>query len=307
MSNNRANGYWAFMPKLADAVRMFAPERWGQVDRFRTLWRTTYKFRVREQRVLAGVENHFHKALTLLSIGEKLLPSLDGDEAELEEQGFTPAHNARNLAAVLEGVITELYSVIDCTAEMLHIIYGPTTTRFRKSTRGLFKDVDKFTGSFPERLQLLFRAADWYDERRHSRDVLSHRDVGSGSTDNDTGLVRYFHSSFWNGERTEPIEDIFGWLRDKRDAVNVFIGTVFHELNSTIVAGSVTQMCGMTKGRMLMRLLDAAQPIDFHNGTCLSANWFEEEEEFRCPFADGCGAYQRKATPEQLQAAFPSG
>jgi hypothetical protein len=286
---------------------MYAPERWGEVDRFRTLWPTTYAFRGRERRVLAGVENHFHKALTLLSIGESLLPTLDVDEAELEENGFTPARNARNLAAVLEGVITELYSVIDCTAEMLHIIYGPTTTRFRKSTRGLFHDVDKFSGSFPERLKELVRSANWYAELRNIRDELTHRDVGSCSQDRETGIVRYFHSSLWNGERIEPIEDIFGWLNEKRDAVNGFIGTVFHELNSTITGGTVTQMCGMVKGRLLMRLLDASKPIDFHNGHCLSAQWFENEEEYRCPFADECGAFQRKASPEQLSAAFGSG
>ena len=68
-------------------------------------------------------------------------------------------------------------------------------------------------------------------------------------------------------------------------------------------------MRGLLNVRLSVKIEEwtAAQPIDFHNGTCLSANWFEEEEEFRCPFADGCGAYRRKATPEQLQAAFPSG
>lgn len=49
------------MPKIAPALRMFAPERWGQVDRFRVLSPTTYELRGHQKRVLAGVENHFHK------------------------------------------------------------------------------------------------------------------------------------------------------------------------------------------------------------------------------------------------------
>lgn len=292
------------MPKLPKAVRMFAPERWGQVDRFRTLWPTRYKFRNREQRVLAGVGNHFHKALTLLAISKDLLSGLNRDEAELEEKGFTPAQNARNLAAVLEGVITELYSVIDCTAEILHSVYGATSVRFRNSTRGLFANIDKVSGSFPERLKELIRTADWYEELRHIRDELTHRDVGSCSRDRETGLVRYFHSSLGNGERLEPIEDIFGWLQIKADAVNAFIGTVFHELNGTITVGTVTQMCGMVQGRMLMRLLDASQPIDFNNGTCLSAHWFTDEGNPHCPFAGECGAFERIASSDQLRDAF---
>lgn len=292
------------MPKVADAVRMFAPERWGQVDRFRTLWPTTYQFRGREKRVLAGVENHFHKALTLLNMAEGLLPSLEIDEAELEKNGFTRARNARNLAAVLEGVITELYSVVDCTAKVLHIIYGPTSTRFRDSTRRLFAETDAISGSFPERLKGLIRTADWYDDLRQIRDELTHRDAGSCSKDRETGQVRYFHSSLWEGERLKPIDDIVGWVKKNLDAVNAFIGTVFHELNNTIVTGTVTQMCGMVQGRMLMRLLDASQPIDFNNGTCLSAHWFTKPGNPRCPFAEDCGAFQRRASTDQLREIF---
>ncbi|MES3054562.1 hypothetical protein O6V14_02855 [Sphingomonas faeni] len=295
------------MPKVADAVRMFAPERWGQVDRFRTLSSTTYNFRGHEKRVLAGVENHFHKALTLFGMAERLLPSLAIDESELEEKGFTSAQNARNLAAVLEGVITELYSVVDCTAKVLHIIYGPTSRGFRESTRRLFAETQGISGSFPDRLKVLIGASEWYEDLRKIRDELTHRDVGSCSHDRETGLVRYYHSSLWDGERLKPIEDVFGWARDSIDAVNFFIGTVFHELNSNIVAGTVTQMCGMVQGRMLMRLLDAAEPIDFNNGACLSAQWFDKPDEPRCPFVDNCGAYNRRASSELLRSIYGEG
>lgn len=283
---------------------MFAPERWGQVDRFRTLSPTTYQFRRHEKRVLAGVENHFHKALTLLALADGLLPSLDKDEAELEAHGYTPAQNAKNLAALLEGVITEIYSVVDCTAKVLHTIYGPTSVRYKDSTRRLFSEVDAISGSFPERIKDAVRTADWYEELRHIRDELTHRDVGSCSRDRETGLVSYFHSSLWEGERMKPIDDIFGWVRGTIDAVNEFIGTAFHQLNTTIVSGTVHQMCGMVQGRMLMRLLDVSEPIDFNNGVCLSAQWFTQPGNPYCPFAAECGAFQRRATPEQLRTAF---
>lgn len=292
------------MPRVPEAVRMFAPERWGEVERFRALWTTSHRFRGHEKRVLAGVENHFHKATTLLDMAEGLVPSLDLDEAELEERGFTPARNARNLAAVLEAAITEIYSVVDCTVKVLHVVYGPTSARFRDSTRRLFAEVDAISGSLPEPIKDEVRAAAWFDELRDLRDELTHRDTGSCSRDRETGLVSYFHSGLWDGERLKPIDDVLGWIRDKINAVNVFIGTAFHELNATIVGGTVTQMCGMVEGRMLMRLLDASQPIDFDNGACLSAQWFTQPGNPRCPFADDCGAFHRLATAEQLRSVF---
>ncbi|MGB3470329.1 MAG: hypothetical protein WBA51_05875 [Erythrobacter sp.] len=292
------------MPKVPEAVRMFAPERWGEVDRFRVLWPTTYKFEGFQKRVVAGVENHFHKALTLLQIAESLIPSLEVDETELEVRGFTPAQNARKLAAVLEGVITELYSVVDCTAKVLHLIYGPTSSRYKDSTRRLFAEADKITGSFPERLKNVIRAVTWYEELRRIRDELTHRDVGSCSKDPESEKIRYFHSSLWEGERLKPIEDIFGWVRTNVDAVNQFIGVVFNELNSNIKAGTVHQVCGMVEGRILMRMLDVAQPIDFDNGTCLSAQWFTEPENPDCPFAGNCGAFARRASPDLLREVF---
>ncbi|TPJ13725.1 hypothetical protein FJW04_19115 [Mesorhizobium sp. B2-7-3] len=287
------------MPNVAEALRIFAPEKWGEVDRFLTLWPTTYQFQGHQKRVLAGVKNHFHKALTLFTMAESLVPSLKIDEAELDKHGFTPAQNARNLAAVLEAVITELYSVIDCTAKVLHIVYGPSSMRYRDSTRRLFAEVDAITGSFPERLKAAVRAATWYDDLRHIRDELTHRDVGSCSKDRETGVIRYFHSSLWDGERQRPIDDIFGWTKSNVDAVNAFIGVTFNELNASITSGTVTQMCGMVQGRMLMRVLDVSEPIDFNNGVCLSAQWFTQPGNPYCPFAESCGAFQRRAIADQ--------
>lgn len=292
------------MPRVGATVRMFAPEQWGQVDRFRILSPTTYEFTGHQKRVLAGVENHFQKTMTLLRLSERLLPDLAIDEAELEANGYTPAQNARNLAATIEGVITELYSVVDCTAKVLHIVYGPTSRGFKDSTRRLFACAHAISGSFPDRLKALFGSAAWYRDLRIIRDELTHRDVGSCSTDRETGKVRYFHSALYEGERLKPIDDIFGWVQEKLRSVNEFTGTVFHQLNTTITSGTVIQVCGVVEGRMLVRQLDAAQPIDFDNGICMSAQWFDLPENPRCPFADRCGAYDRKATPEQLRAFY---
>jgi hypothetical protein len=128
----------------ADALLMFAPEQWGQVDLFRAVNTTTYTFSPHQQRVLAGVENHSHKAVTLLWLAEALRPTLQLDDAELEENGFTPARNAKNVAAIVEGVITELYSVIDCAAKVLHFVYGPRREVCRDRRDGCLRERIRF-------------------------------------------------------------------------------------------------------------------------------------------------------------------
>ena len=86
------------MPKVAERILMWAPEHWGQVDRFQKFSSTTHTFDERQQRALAGVGAHFDKAQRLMRLAERLAPALQLDEAELEEKGFTPAEHARELA-----------------------------------------------------------------------------------------------------------------------------------------------------------------------------------------------------------------
>ena len=56
----------AMPPKIADALLFFAPELWGEVERFSHLCSRTYAFDDRAQRALAGVRQHFEKAVKLL-------------------------------------------------------------------------------------------------------------------------------------------------------------------------------------------------------------------------------------------------
>jgi hypothetical protein len=84
--------------------------------------------------------------------------------------------NSQELSAVIEASILELYSSLDCTVKVLHAVYGHGSRSFPKSTRKLFHNYDKVTGSFPEELKEVFRTADWYDGLRYLRDELTHLD-----------------------------------------------------------------------------------------------------------------------------------
>ena len=279
-------------PRLAKAVLFFAPEYWGQVDRFAKLCSGTYRFAARDARALSGVSAHFEKASIFKSLAEELRPTLDIDREELDRQGFTPANHARKLAAVVESFAVELYSSADCTAQVLRAALGPSSRGFRSSTSYLFTNYDKI-GGLPQAIIDALAAADWYLPLRYLRDELTHSDTGHCSLDDETGLVRYMHPGMSKDEKPLVYEDIFTTMDGNLNAVNVFLGQVFRFLVSTLSDTPVQQFCGIAKGRMLMRSIVPTEPLSFDSGVCLSHHWFDLPENPDCPFSAKCGAYAR--------------
>jgi hypothetical protein len=277
---------------------MFAPERWGQVERFRHFWSTTYSFDERQQRALAGVDAHFVKSVRLQSLASELRPKLEIDRAQLDQQGYTPAENGAELATVIEAAILELYSSIDCTVKVLRAVYGSTTRGFRDSTRSLFQAPNNLEGSFPDTLKTLIAGADWYSRLVHLRDELTHLATGSVHPFDRTGVVAYHHYGLKEGEKPLIVEDIFGWLKIMTEQVNGFLGAVFKQLNDTLEDKSIFQVCGMVEGRILHRYISPAEKLTFDSGSCGAWAWFELPGNPSCPFKDHCGAYLKKAPPQ---------
>ncbi len=286
------------MPKVAEAVLMFAPESWGQVDRFRRFWSTTYTFGGRDQRAVTGVEAHFQKCVRLMNLAEKLRPNLQIDEAQLNERGVTPADNACELATVIEAAILEIYSSVDCAVKVLRAIYGPGTRGFKDSTRSLFQKISKMSGSFPDELKPLIEGASWYWRLLHLRDELTHLETGDVRLKPETGLVWYIHQGLKDGDKPLIIDDIFGWLHEMISEVNSFLGAVFNHLNGTLADKPIFQICGMVHGRILHRWLSPVGNLTFDSGACGAWIWFEQPGNPTCPFMGVCGAYRNKAPPQ---------
>eukprot|EP01013_Petalomonas_cantuscygni_P037937 TRINITY_DN68884_c0_g1_i1.p1 TRINITY_DN68884_c0_g1~~TRINITY_DN68884_c0_g1_i1.p1 ORF type:complete len:303 (+),score=17.10 TRINITY_DN68884_c0_g1_i1:200-1108(+) len=279
-------------PRLTKAVLMFAPEYWGQVDRFAKLHSGTHTFSPRDSKALSGVSAHFEKANIFRSLAEELRSTLEIDREELNTQGFTPANHAKKLAAVVESFVTELYSTIDCTAQVLRAVLGPTTRGFKSSTSYFFTKYDKIFG-LPQPIADATAAAAWYLPLRYLRDELTHSTTGHCSLDDDTGLIRYAHYGMRRADKPLIFDDIFLTMYSNFNAVNLFLGQVFHFLLATLGDTPVHQMCGITKGRMLMRSIVPTEPLSFDSGICLSHQWFELPENPDCPFVAKCGAYTR--------------
>lgn len=286
------------MSNVAPALLMFIPEQWGQVERFKRFWSTTYRFDERQQRALAGVEAHFAKAVRLQSLAEKLRPNLEIDQAQLNQRGYTSAKNAAELATVIEAAILEFYSSIDCTVKVLRAIYGAKTRGFRDSTRSLFQDPGKLIGSFPDSMKALIAAADWYPGLLYLRDELTHLATGMVHLNKDTGHVAYHHYGIKEGEKPLIIDDIFGWLKTTTEQVNEFLGATFDQLNGTLEDKPIIQVCGMVEGRFLHRYVSPVGELTFHSGACGAWAWFDLPEHPSCPFKDHCGAYLNKAPPQ---------
>ncbi|HEY2662464.1 MAG TPA: hypothetical protein VGI79_22295 [Caulobacteraceae bacterium] len=142
------------MPKIADALNLFNPEMWGQVERFKHFYEHTYNLESRDKRAVAGVANHFLKARRLIDLAIKLRPNLQFDHDQLENLGFTPAANSDEIATVIEAAILELYATLDCMVKVHRAIYGETSRGFKDSTRATLEHPEKIEGSVPDLLKM---------------------------------------------------------------------------------------------------------------------------------------------------------
>jgi hypothetical protein len=276
---------------VAHAVRAFAPEQWGHVDKFATFFASSFPdANSTERRAVSGVKNHFRKAIILHSLSLRIAPTLAVDKQELNEKGYTRAEHAKELAAVVEGVFTELYSAVDCARKILSARYPvrgmPDSTRkaFARARSGTFDRL------LPPALLSALKEADWYEPLRTLRDELTHSDIGSVHQ-NDAGRVCYMHLGLGTGERAFVIEDVFSRMKDDFEAVNQFLGVVFAHLNSLLKDVPTVQLCGLHQGKALIREIRPEPALTFNSGKCLALAWIEVDGKPTCPLL--CGAYWR--------------
>jgi hypothetical protein len=280
--------------RKAATVRTFVPEKWGELDLFAKFYAGTYTLSNEPRKALSGVSGHFHKASLLLNMARKHVPNLAADDEQLRLHGFTPGHNSREFAALVESVFTEAYSAIDCTRKVIVATYS-YRPQLPDSTRKLMQRVKagEVAANFPEPLRQAILSTHWYEELLEIRDALTHSDVGSCRWDSATGLISYSHRGIKVKGNPLLIENIVGKLEETLNDVNAYMGAVFSYLNSTLKPYDADQMCGVFNGRMYMRKLRWGAPIDLNSGVCQSRSWFTEEEGYFCPLANSCKAFTR--------------
>ncbi|VVE68821.1 hypothetical protein PCA31118_03050 [Pandoraea captiosa] len=278
---------------VSPTVRVFAPEYWGEVGKFKQFYATTHDFSSDIKKAVSGIGGHYDKALKLHGLAVKLAPSMNIDNSELKEKGYTSATNSQEVSAVIEEVFTELYSSIDCASKIISTVYRRCRHMPGGSTRRLFaRAAAGQIGDFPAELKVAFEKATWYDELRMLRDELTHSDVGACRL-TEEGKTTYMHRGVRHANKTLEIPDVFAKLIELFNGVNVFLGAIFHHLNQGLSAEPIDVFCGFFRGRGYGRKLTIAAHIDFNSGVCQSRQWFDHEPDFRCPYASDCGAYAR--------------
>jgi hypothetical protein len=131
--------------------------------------------------------------------------------------------------------------------------------------------------------------ADWYDPLRVLRDEFTHWDIGSVHLTETTGKISYMHTGLGTRERAFVIEDIFARMEADINAVNLFLGKLFHQLNTLLRDVPVIQFCGLHQGKALIREIRPEPTITFDSGKCLAVAWIEDQGKPTCPLL--CGAY----------------
>ncbi|GAA4444176.1 hypothetical protein GCM10023156_02190 [Novipirellula rosea] len=247
------------------------------------------------QKRLRGIVGHYSKAGYLFQLAQRLAPGLDQDEKQLKEHGYSPAHNAKELAAVIESVFCEQYSVLDCCRAVLCGVF-PSHGGIRKSTRGTFQKA--FNGEIDEKVPVAIREAlaktkDWYFDLLKLRDEITHSNVGSCHRQDKSDCVTYMHDGLGSPGKSLVIENVMGVIKNYFDVINELLGAVFHELNRTLNDEPIEQMCGIFGGRFYQRVVRPSEAIDTNGGVCKSYKWFDLEENPDCPLKDSCRAYSR--------------
>lgn len=276
-------------------VIAFAPDRWGKLERFQRFYAGTYLFDRDTQQALSGAANHLHKAPILLQVAREHAAKLPEDRAQLEKHGFTPAQRGKELSALIESILLDLYSSIDCTRKIVTFIYR-NERGVKQSTRKFFQAVAEgdVADTVPAEIRDAFASAHWYMDFRRMRDALTHSDIGSCHLDEKSGKVFYMHTGLGTNNKALVIEDIFAHIEELVTYINQFMGKVFHCLNGTLKDDEVRQICGIFGGRVYSRWVRPSEAKDFNSGRCDAFKWFEKDENPNCPLMRECEAYGRR-------------
>tara|TARA_R110002049_G_scaffold8841_5_gene46879 strand:- start:319 stop:1152 length:834 start_codon:yes stop_codon:yes gene_type:complete len=277
---------------------MISIAKLGQLEQFERFHSSTYQFPTRVVRAIGGSKAHFSKAITLQNLAKRLAPNIDLDEAQMETQGFSPSANAHEICTVFEASILELYASLDCAWQVFVEAFSKARGMPTDSTRKLFlklQDGKHFGAPFPSELGTLIADAHWYPRLLHLRDTLTHSDTGSLHKDQETGLLRYMHTSIKSEGKPLFIEDAFVWFKELLNDLNTFLGNAFRIMNLTLGETRVHQICGFVDGRILMREISYLEEIENTGGICMSKVWFEEPQNPTCPFKSTCPTFNKNA------------
>lgn len=294
------------MPPRSEPFNLFfAPEDWTAVRRFGAFIGPPFS----DREVIKGTRtaaSHLEKFDVLANLATRLAPNLRRDREELDRDGFTPAINSREFAALMEVLICELYAALDGARRALFGAYRSVSAVQNESTRKLFRRAaeNRYGPEFPEdvRLALANASATWFPGLCELRTEITHGHTGSCHLNTSTGHVSYLHDGLGTRKQAKVIPDIIGHVNETALATAALTEAVFGHLYGRLETVEKRVTCGIHQGRLYERLASPEPALSRHSGRCSSHIWFEDHPGLECPLRNACGAYaalsEQPAAPE---------
>lgn len=281
---------------------IFRPEYWSPLERFRTFIGEPFPNDRDLHRGTKAVSDHLGKFEILAGLANRLAQDLHLDHTELQARGHTPAIRSKEYAAIVEALITTLYSALDGLWRTLYGAYKKVRRVQNSSNERMFNLATErgYGDGFPEPIReaLAQANATWFPEFCRIRTELTHRELGSCHWDSKADKIFYMHDGLGSASKAHVIDDVSKMLSDMHASVYRLIQRVFEILADQLVALERVVPCGIYRGRFYQRKVALTPDITFHSGNCQSRQWFDKPEESdKCPLRGYCGAYARVGPP----------
>lgn len=281
---------------------VFRPEDWAPLERFRTFIGEPFLDDHELDRGAKGVSDYLGKFEILAGLANRLAEDLHLDHSELQARGHTPAIRSKEYAAIVEALITTLYSALDGLRRTLYGAYKKVRRVQNSSNERMFKLATErgYGDGFPEpvREALAEANATWFPEFCRIRTELTHRELGSCHWDAKTRKIFYMHGGLGSPTRAHVIDDVPEMLSDMHANVYGLVQRIFRFLAEQLVPVERVVTCGIYRGRIYQRKVALTPDMTFHSGFCQSRRWFDKPEEHdKCPLRGCCGAYARVGPP----------
>jgi hypothetical protein len=99
---------------------VFRPGLWSPAECFRTFIGEPFPDDSNLQIGTKAVSDHLEKFRILAGLANRLALDLHLDHAEVEASGYSPAIRSKEYAAIVESLVTTLYSVLDGLRQTLY-------------------------------------------------------------------------------------------------------------------------------------------------------------------------------------------
>jgi hypothetical protein len=273
---------------------VFDPALWSAARRFQTFAGPPFT----HHEAVRGAEasmHHLEKFQIIANVANRLGNTLEEDERELDQEGYTPARRSKEFAALVEVLACELYAVLDGVRRGLYGAFPGVRGIPEKSNSKLFQHAtDKAFGpEFPENIRAALDEANvtWFKNLRRLRGEVTHGSTGSCILNRETDTISYVHNRLGTAQSTLIETDIVGSLNDYAVKVLHLVETVFSHLYALLERKEHLVLCGVFLGRMYQRIVVAGENLTRGSGVCLSRQWFESEPGLECPLRHQCPAF----------------